>query len=223
MEATTPGPQGVNFGVIWSIFDGIFSEGLDNLVGDNSSGGSKEQLQMARNLGKVINERSVDPRLGMYWQFDMADTSTVTNNLYSDFGSDTSNNDTRGVFKPFPNGGEGLVSPLEKLGINFNGAAESLFSFYQNRNSYANYSYGMEDANNSSGLQDDGEGHGWDNLWRGIPLGIVLAFLCLLTTAGNIMVLHAVRTEKRLQTVSTVVWLEEGGRQIEVEEKLSGF
>nr|KAG5708749.1 hypothetical protein BaRGS_031903 [Batillaria attramentaria] len=38
------------------------------------------------------------------------------------------------------------------------------------------------------------------DLWREIPLGIVLTFLCLLTTVGNILVLHAVRTEKRLQS-----------------------
>lgn len=41
------------------------------------------------------------------------------------------------------------------------------------------------------------------DLWREIPLGIVLTLLCILTTAGNAMVLHAVRTERRLQTVST--------------------
>ncbi|GFR83814.1 orphan G-protein coupled receptor 30 [Elysia marginata] len=62
-------------------------------------------------------------------------------------------------------------------------------------------------ANNSLGLGGEAEGHIWDNLWRVIPLGIVLALLCLLTTAGNIMVLHAVRTEKRLQTVSTCPFL----------------
>lgn len=40
------------------------------------------------------------------------------------------------------------------------------------------------------------------DLWREIPLGIILTFLCLLTTVGNAMVLHAVRTERRLQSVS---------------------
>lgn len=48
-----------------------------------------------------------------------------------------------------------------------------------------------------------GEGITSVDLWKGIPLGIVLSFLCLLTTLGNVLVLHAVRTEKRLQTVST--------------------
>ncbi|XP_053377863.1 histamine H1 receptor-like [Mercenaria mercenaria] len=42
------------------------------------------------------------------------------------------------------------------------------------------------------------------DLWREIPLGIVLTFLCLLTTVGNAMVLHAVRTERRLQSVSNM-------------------
>ena len=37
---------------------------------------------------------------------------------------------------------------------------------------------------------------------RDIGLGAVLAFLCMLTFVGNAMVLHAVRTERRLQTVS---------------------
>ena len=40
------------------------------------------------------------------------------------------------------------------------------------------------------------------DLWREIPLGIILTLLCLLTTVGNAMVLHAVRTERRLQSVS---------------------
>ncbi|ESO83657.1 hypothetical protein LOTGIDRAFT_91892, partial [Lottia gigantea] len=40
--------------------------------------------------------------------------------------------------------------------------------------------------------------------WRAIPLGVLLASLCLLTTIGNALVLHAVRTEKRLQSVSNM-------------------
>ena len=35
-----------------------------------------------------------------------------------------------------------------------------------------------------------------------IPLGIILSLLSLVTFAGNVMVLHAIRTEKKLQTVS---------------------
>ena len=41
-------------------------------------------------------------------------------------------------------------------------------------------------------------------LWRDIPLGIVLFGLGLLTFFGNAMVLHAVRTDRRLQTVSII-------------------
>ncbi|XP_069142527.1 histamine H1 receptor-like [Argopecten irradians] len=43
-----------------------------------------------------------------------------------------------------------------------------------------------------------------DNLWRKIPLSVLLLILCLLTVVGNAMVLHAVRTERRLQTVSNM-------------------
>ncbi|XP_052782177.1 histamine H1 receptor-like [Mya arenaria] len=57
------------------------------------------------------------------------------------------------------------------------------------------------DSSNSSEDQFVGDGK---ELWREIPLGIVLTFLCLLTTVGNAMVLHAVRTERRLQSVSNM-------------------
>ncbi|XP_019633525.1 PREDICTED: histamine H1 receptor-like [Branchiostoma belcheri] len=39
-------------------------------------------------------------------------------------------------------------------------------------------------------------------VWKDTALGIVLACLCLVTCVGNAMVLHAVRTNKELQTVS---------------------
>lgn len=39
------------------------------------------------------------------------------------------------------------------------------------------------------------------NLWKDIPLGVLLAVLTILTFLGNALVLHAVRTERRLQTV----------------------
>jgi hypothetical protein len=42
---------------------------------------------------------------------------------------------------------------------------------------------------------------------RMIGLAVVLFSLALVTTVGNAMVLYAVRTEKRLQTVSTLVQL----------------
>ncbi|XP_076106045.1 histamine H1 receptor-like [Mytilus galloprovincialis] len=41
-------------------------------------------------------------------------------------------------------------------------------------------------------------------LWRDIPLGCTLTILSLLTLVGNALVLHAVRTERRLQTVSNM-------------------
>ncbi|CAH1264797.1 HRH1 [Branchiostoma lanceolatum] len=40
------------------------------------------------------------------------------------------------------------------------------------------------------------------SLWTDVALGIVLGSLCLLTSVGNAMVLHAVRTNRDLQTVS---------------------
>jgi hypothetical protein len=36
-----------------------------------------------------------------------------------------------------------------------------------------------------------------------VPMGIGMYMLSLLTVVGNAMVLHAIRTERRLQTVST--------------------
>lgn len=42
---------------------------------------------------------------------------------------------------------------------------------------------------------------------RMIGLAVVLFSLALVTTVGNAMVLYAVRTDKRLQTVSTLVQL----------------
>lgn len=42
------------------------------------------------------------------------------------------------------------------------------------------------------------------DLWRDIPLGCLLTLLSILTFVGNAMVLHAVRTERRLQTVSSM-------------------
>ena len=46
----------------------------------------------------------------------------------------------------------------------------------------------------------------WRDVWRGAVLGVVLAALCLLTIVGNVLVLHAVRTERRLQTVRRTGW-----------------
>lgn len=38
-------------------------------------------------------------------------------------------------------------------------------------------------------------------LFKNISLGLVLVAACMLTIVGNILVLHAVRTERKLQTV----------------------
>ncbi|KAL8603361.1 hypothetical protein ACOMHN_039724 [Nucella lapillus] len=62
--------------------------------------------------------------------------------------------------------------------------------------------WGLGEVTSEAGWSErkEGVGDGGGELWREIPLGVVLTFLCLLTTMGNIMVLHAVRTEKRLQS-----------------------
>ncbi|XP_021351022.1 histamine H1 receptor-like [Mizuhopecten yessoensis] len=57
---------------------------------------------------------------------------------------------------------------------------------------------------NNSNSTTDGKNVLEDRLWREIPLGVLLLILCLLTVVGNAMVLHAVRTERRLQTVSNM-------------------
>lgn len=43
------------------------------------------------------------------------------------------------------------------------------------------------------------------NLGLAVPMGIVMYLLSLVTVVGNAMVLHAIRTERRLQTVSTTL------------------
>lgn len=95
----------------------------------------------------------------------------------------------------------------------------SVFDFQEDEFSFWTLSgFNISNASDSGiygGDADDGRVSGrpegevkvpeWYDLWRGIPLGIVLALLCSVTTVGNIMVLHAVRTEKRLQTVSPLL------------------
>ena len=64
-------------------------------------------------------------------------------------------------------------------------------------------------AGNDSGVDcrlDDNWGRSDGNnelkeLFKNIFLGLVLVAACLLTIVGNILVLHAVRTERKLQTV----------------------
>ncbi|XP_074645795.1 histamine H1 receptor-like [Tubulanus polymorphus] len=58
-------------------------------------------------------------------------------------------------------------------------------------------------ANATNGYSGDDHRHRW-NLLIDILLGFVLFSLCVLTFVGNAMVLHAVRTERRLQTVSNM-------------------
>ncbi|KAI8511671.1 Histamine H1 receptor [Branchiostoma belcheri] len=57
--------------------------------------------------------------------------------------------------------------------------------------------YNVSLGNVTSAGQVDG-----GSLWTDVALGIVLGSLCLLTSVGNAMVLHAVRTNRDLQTVS---------------------
>ncbi|KAG8198731.1 hypothetical protein JTE90_023497 [Oedothorax gibbosus] len=40
-----------------------------------------------------------------------------------------------------------------------------------------------------------------ENPFIGVPTAVILCLLCLLTCFGNAVVLHAIRTERRLQTV----------------------
>lgn len=63
-----------------------------------------------------------------------------------------------------------------------------------NLSEYNDLNISKFDNSNDAGLKED--------LWRDIPLGFILTLLSLLTFVGNAMVLHAVRTERRLQTVS---------------------
>jgi hypothetical protein len=58
-----------------------------------------------------------------------------------------------------------------------------------------------EDFENSS--SGDEENNAAVNLGLAVPMGIVMYLLSLVTVVGNAMVLHAIRTERRLQTVST--------------------
>ncbi len=44
-----------------------------------------------------------------------------------------------------------------------------------------------------------------ENLLIAVPLGITLYALCFLTFVGNALVLHAIRTDRRLQTVRILI------------------
>jgi hypothetical protein len=60
--------------------------------------------------------------------------------------------------------------------------------------------YNKNIENSSAGNAED---NATLNLGLAVPMGIVMYLLSLVTVVGNAMVLHAIRTERRLQTVST--------------------
>jgi hypothetical protein len=60
--------------------------------------------------------------------------------------------------------------------------------------------YHEDFENSSSGDEKD---NATLNLGVAVPMGIVMYLLSLVTVMGNAMVLHAIRTDRRLQTVST--------------------
>ena len=71
------------------------------------------------------------------------------------------------------------------------------FSLWMNESNYNN----ITSSNSTLSAEEDNTAIG---LLGDISLGFVLGFLCMATFVGNAMVLHAVRTEKRLQTVSPI-------------------
>ena len=99
-------------------------------------------------------------------------------------------------------------------GMTDNAAGDVPFGASDDDTDYVNCSVkgAIDDVINFSGLFNVTSG--WVNdttaddnvpvtLLRDIALGTILGILSLLTFVGNAMVLHAVRTDKRLQTVST--------------------
>ena len=222
MEATSPGHRITNAGATWSIFDySILAGGAYTDIGSGSTNNISpamdlDSMDIIGNSAEDLTPRSMDADLELYWQLAYPnesssglDTSPIASFYSADFnlsngginfGSSSHGADGNARIQGTDTG---FINALEKLGINLETAAGAVFSLHPNGNIYTNFTGGAEGG--TDGDLELGEGHGWDNLWRVIPLGIVLAFLCLLTTAGNIMVLHAVRTEKRLQTVSNVM------------------
>lgn len=57
-------------------------------------------------------------------------------------------------------------------------------------------------GNGTNPFDDEYDDLLFENPVIGILIAIVLSVLCLLTVFGNAVVLHAIRTERRLQTVS---------------------
>ncbi|GFS30579.1 uncharacterized protein NPIL_474771 [Nephila pilipes] len=58
--------------------------------------------------------------------------------------------------------------------------------------------------NSSDVLEDTSGGLITDNPLLGVPTAVILCLLCLMTFFGNAVVLHAIRTERRLQTVENI-------------------
>ncbi|GFS59609.1 uncharacterized protein TNIN_445511 [Trichonephila inaurata madagascariensis] len=57
--------------------------------------------------------------------------------------------------------------------------------------------------NSSEVLEDTTGGLLTENPLLGVPTAVILCLLCLMTFFGNAVVLHAIRTERRLQTNSS--------------------
>ncbi|XP_002734542.1 histamine H1 receptor-like [Saccoglossus kowalevskii] len=73
-----------------------------------------------------------------------------------------------------------------------------------NNSFYYNLTSGEHDDvnNNDSNFVDDVDTAFRGNIASDVPIGIILSIISLITFLGNALVIHAVRTEKRLQTVS---------------------
>ena len=206
MDATSPGHRSLQRGVTWS----IFVDGADSRTGSGSKGNvdpmKEESLDVIGTSGEALNSRSLEDDWEFYWSLGFPNASVIGQSL-NGITNNAANNMNNSNKVSYTGDSQVLAAQafgvLRGLGLNLETVTGAMLNLHQNTTVCSNYSgCGVGDAGVDLDLGDEGESHGWDNLWRVIPLGIVLAFLCLLTTAGNIMVLHAVRTEKRLQTVS---------------------
>ena len=89
------------------------------------------------------------------------------------------------------------INPSE-ISANFStNESHTGFSLWINESNYNN----ITSSNSTLSALED---HTAMGLLGDISLGFVLGFLCMATFVGNAMVLHAVRTEKRLQTVRPI-------------------
>lgn len=69
---------------------------------------------------------------------------------------------------------------------------------------YWNKTTSAYDENTEDLSADSVEGNVGLNLGLAVPMGILMYMLSLVTVVGNAMVLHAIRTERRLRTVSII-------------------